>query len=98
MPEIQYIFGAVTTGIGLLISVVAFFLKRTIDKMDKRMKDQEDRTRELEEKLNNTVSQLPFLYVTREDFIRSTSSFERKLDKIHDMIATGLANGGIKND
>jgi len=78
----EYVFWAVTGGVGLLGSVVAYLLKRSIDKIDKRIQENEERTREQEDKLNKTVSDLPFLYTLREDFIRSTAAQDRKLDQI----------------
>lgn len=78
----EYIFWAVTGGIGLLGSVVAYLLKREIDKGDRRIAQNEERTREVESKLNKTIADLPFAYTLREDFIRVTANHDRKLDQI----------------
>ena len=78
----DYIFWAVTGGIGLLGSVVTYLLKREIDKSDKRIAQNEERTREVESKLNKTIADLPFAYTLREDFIRVTANHDRKLDQI----------------
>ena len=74
----EYVFWAVTGAVGLLISALAFFVKRGIDKKDARDK----RITEVEDKLNNAINQMPFLYTLREDFIRSNAQQNRKLDQI----------------
>ncbi len=64
-----------------------FFLKRNLDKIEKRMEKQEGQTYDLQEKLNKTISELPFLYTLREDFIRSTANHDRKLDQIISLLS-----------
>ncbi|MBR3795348.1 MAG: hypothetical protein IKK34_04890 [Clostridia bacterium] len=94
MLENKYVFWAITGAIGALCSAVAYFVKRNQDKMEKRMAAQEQRTREVEEKLNKTISDMPYLYTLREDFIRSTANHDRKLDQIISLLAKGgNANG-----
>ena len=73
----EYVFWAVTGAVGLLISALAFFVKRGMDK-----KEQDKRITEVEDKLNNTINQMPFLYTLREDFIRSSAQQTQKLDQI----------------
>ena len=36
----------------------------------------------MEDKLNNAINQMPFLYTLREDFIRSNAQQNQKLDQI----------------
>ena len=94
MLENKYVFWAITGAIGALCSAVAYFVKRNQDKMEKRIAAQEQRTREVEEKLNKTISDMPYLYTLREDFIRSTANHDRKLDQIISLLAKGgNANG-----
>lgn len=94
MLENKYVFWAITGAIGALCSAVAYFVKHNQDKMEKRMAAQEQRTREVEEKLNKTISDMPYLYTLREDFIRSTANHDRKLDQIISLLAKGgNANG-----
>lgn len=94
MLENKYVFWAITGAIGALCSAVAYFVKRNQDKMEKRMAAQEQRTREVEEKLNKTISDMPYLYTLREDFIRSTANHDRKLDQIISLLVKGgNANG-----
>ena len=78
----EYVFWAVTGAVGLLISALAFFVKRGMDKKDTRDKEQDKRITEVEDKLNNTINQMPFLYTLREDFIRSSAQQTQKLDQI----------------
>ena len=78
----EYVFWAVTGAIGLLISALTFFVKRGMDKKDARDKEQDKRITEVEDKLNNAINQMPFLYTLREDFIRSNAQQNQKLDQI----------------
>ena len=80
----EYVFWAVTGAVGLLISALTFFVKRGMDKKDTRDRDKEQdkRITEVEDKLNNTINQMPFLYTLREDFIRSSAQQTQKLDQI----------------
>lgn len=94
MLENKYVFWAITGAIGALCSAVAYFVKRNQDKMEKRMAAQEQRTREIEEKLNKTISDMPYLYTLREDFIRSTANHDRKLDQIISLLAKGGNSNG----
>lgn len=94
----DYIFWAVTGGIGLLGSVVTYLLKREIDKSDKRIAQNEERTREVESKLNKTIADLPFAYTLREDFIRVTANHDRKLDQIIALLSGSDRKGGTGND
>lgn len=94
----DYIFWAVTGGVGLLGSIVAYLLKRSIDKSDKRIQENEERMREVEDKLNRTIADLPFAYTLREDFIRVTANHDRKLDQIIAMLSANNSKGGTGND
>lgn len=79
----------------LLIGALGFFLKRWINDVkesqerihkenQESIKKTNERVDKLEEKLQATIEQLPYQYTLREDFIRSVSGLERKLDKILD--------------
>ena len=74
--------GRLQGAIGLLISALTFFVKRGMDKKDARDKEQDKRITEVEDKLNNAINQMPFLYTLREDFIRSNAQQNQKLDQI----------------
>lgn len=87
-----YVTWIITGVVGALCGAVVFFLKRGLDKTEKRLEKQETMTRDLEEKLNKTISDMPFLYTLREDFIRSTANHDRKLDQIISLL-TGSGKG-----
>lgn len=82
MWENKYVFWAVTGAAGLVISMLIYLLKREIAKGDERIRVQEKHIDAVEDKLNKTISDMPFLYTLREDFIRSTANHDRKLDQI----------------
>ncbi|CAH8249706.1 hypothetical protein WJ0W_006890 [Paenibacillus melissococcoides] len=44
---------------------------------------------ELKKELDDLRSDLPFIYTTREDFIRTMNNVDKKLDKIHDSMLGG---------
>ena len=92
MLENKYVYWVITTAIGLMVCAIGFFVKRTLDKNEKRMTAQEARTRDVEDKLNKTIADLPFLYTLREDFIRAQANHDRKLDQIITLLTRGGGN------
>lgn len=90
----NYVFWLVTGAIGLLGGAVIFFLKRGLDKFDKRLAKLEDHMHGVEDKLNETIANMPFIYTTREDFIRITASHDRKLDQIIALLTSNSQKGG----
>ena len=88
-----YVTWIITGVVSALCGAVVFFLKRGLDKTEKRLEKQETMTRDLEEKLNKTISDMPFLYTLREDFIRSTANHDRKLDQIISLLTTSSGKG-----
>lgn len=97
MPELlenKYIYWLITGAIALLGSAVIFFLKRELNKLDSRQKEQDNRINDVEDKLNKTISELPFLYTLREDHIRSMASHDRKLDQIISLLMKGGNQNG----
>ncbi len=115
---------AVPTVFSIVIGVIAFFAKRTINKRDKAREakdakweqDQqemkklitdgfktfreenekrhcktEDRIGKVEERLNETLRQLPEKYTLREDWMRFSSKIDIKLDNIQESILNVLA-------
>ncbi|WP_018750695.1 hypothetical protein [Paenibacillus sanguinis] len=71
------------------IGVIGFFLKSTLAEVKSQNKKTEERVDALEEKLENLKSDLPFIYTTREDFIRTMNNVDNKLEKIHDVLLKG---------
>lgn len=85
----QYIYWAVTGGISLLGGTLIYLIKRGLERNDRRIDAQEKHVQEVEDKLNKTISDMPFLYTLREDFIRSTANHDRKLDQIIELLTRG---------
>lgn len=85
----DYVYWAITGGVGLLVGAVTYLLKRGLDRTEKRIEENEEHTRSLEGKLNKTIGEMPFLYTLREDFIRANASHERKLDQIITLLTKG---------
>ena len=68
---------------GLALGVIAWYMKRDREEIDKKVGKQEERIdRLLKEKRGGPLS-----VVTRDDFIRTTTQIDQKLDKILDRIA-----------
>ena len=76
----------ITTGLGLLIALVSYLLKRSITQMERRDEEHDKAIKELDTKLNQTIKEMPYLYPLREDHIRAMASIERRLDKITDLL------------
>lgn len=73
----------------LVVGALTFFIKKTLDNLEKadktnadKISDVEDKISEVEEKINDLKADLPLLYVTREDFIRIMNRVEDKLDRL----------------
>lgn len=75
------------------IGVIGFFLKATFSEIKTKIKETDNRVDALEEKLENLKSDLPFIYTTREDFIRTMNNVDSKLEKIHDVLLKGGNHG-----
>lgn len=80
----------IQTLILLAIGAIAYFLKEMKKTIDERLEKNECRIEALEKEVNNLKSDLPFVYVLREDFIRTMANVERKLDDIYKLL---LVNG-----
>ena len=90
MMELSWILQTITT---LAIGAIGFFLKGTmadikegIEKNDLKVKEIEVKLSkdicELKNELNDLKSDLPFVYVLREDFIRSLNNVDTKMANI----------------
>ncbi|KFN07253.1 MULTISPECIES: ATP synthase subunit D [Paenibacillus] len=80
---------ATTLGIG----VIGYFLKTSMTEIKGQIKENAQRVDNLEKELDDLRSDLPFIYTTREDFIRTMNNVDKKLDKIHDSMIGGGRNG-----
>ena len=68
---------------GLALGVIAWYMKRDREEIDKKVGKQEERIDRLEKEMRGR----PVTYTTRDDFIRTTTQIDQKLDKILDRIA-----------
>ncbi len=75
------------------IGVIGYFLKSSMSEIKGQIKENAQRVSSLEKELDDLRSDLPFIYTTREDFIRTMNNVDKKLDKIHDSMIGGGRNG-----
>lgn len=66
----------------ITMGVLAFFMKRTLTELENSDKKNEDDIKSLKQTVNDLKSDLPMVYVLREDFIRSMNGMEQKLGQI----------------
>lgn len=76
----------VQTGTLLGIGAIGWFIKTAMADIKEKIKSNEGRVDQLEQKLENLKADLPFIYTTREDFIRTMNNVDKKLEKIHDVL------------
>ena len=69
--------------------VICFLLKRELGQMDQRHKDLLEQLKKVEEKLDRFITELPFKYTLKDDFVRTVARMENKLDKILDRLNPG---------
>lgn len=69
-------------GITLLMGALSWFVKRALDGQKIKDDQQDARIKELDDKLNSAIQQMPYLYVLREDFQRAVATQDKKLDNI----------------
>ena len=74
--------GLTMTGVG----IIGYFLKRTLAQLEERITKQEQRIDQLEKEMQAFINQLPFTYTLRDDFLRTVANFDKKLDKILDIL------------
>jgi hypothetical protein len=81
--QYAWLFQLATT---IAVGAVAYFLKELKKSIDVRFEKNETEIAQVKRELNDLKSDLPFIYTTREDFIRFTNNIEKKLDKIYEFI------------
>lgn len=88
--ELSWILQTMTT---LAVGAIAFFLKGTmadikngIQENDKKVKEIDckltEDIKELKEEISDLKSDLPFVYVLREDYIRSLNNVDTKMNNM----------------
>lgn len=86
---VQTIYAVYAVALGLIAYLLRDLKKSFEDKVKKNSSDIES----LQRDLSDLKSDLPFVYVMREDFVRAMATVEVKLDKIYDCIT----KGGVRN-
>ncbi len=87
----------------LAVAVFGFFIKRELKRLDDADKNNEQEIKEakkdldtkltdLKDDYNKYKAEMPFNFVTRDEFIRAMTNLDRKLDKIYDCIAKKGSN------
>lgn len=66
----------------LTVGALTFFIKKTLVTLEEADKKNAADIREVSKELNDLRSDLPLIYVTREDYIRIMNRVEDKLDKL----------------
>ncbi len=66
----------------LVVGALTYFIKKTLTGLESADKQNAEHIERVEEKLNDLKSDLPLVYVTREDYIRTMNRIEDKLDQI----------------
>ncbi|CAH8721367.1 hypothetical protein WDD9_006254 [Paenibacillus melissococcoides] len=79
----------IPTATMLGIGAIGYFLKNDDGRTQKRKSIKRSDVDELKKELDDLRSDLPFIYTTREDFIRTMNNVDKKLDKIHDSMLGG---------
>ncbi|WP_312938868.1 hypothetical protein [Oscillibacter sp.] len=66
----------------LVVGALTFFIKKTLTDLIAADKANAERIGKVEERLNDLKADLPLIYVTREDYIRTMNRVEEKLDRL----------------
>lgn len=85
---------AIICGVGSLICTIfmgllAFFMKRTLSSLEESDKKNAADIKAVAKDLADLKSDMPLVYVLREDFIRSMNSMEAKLDQAITLLVAG---------
>ena len=75
----------------LIVGVLSFFIKKTLATLEEADKKNATDIREVSKELSDLKSDLPLIYVTREDYIRIMNRVEDKLDKL--LYGAGVSRG-----
>lgn len=77
--ELTWILQTITA---LVIGVIGFFLKGTLTELKDGIKLNAGDIQKVKNELNDLKSDLPFVYVLREDFIRTLNNVDNKMNNI----------------
>lgn len=85
----------VVTGV---IALLVWSVQRNVAHMDNAIKSLGNRITDIEQKYNDLRADLPLLFVTREDYVRTLNAVDTKLDKQDSKLDRLLLKmGGDKN-
>lgn len=87
----KWFYWLVTGTIAAMWAALLYFVKRQRDADDNRFRAIEKRQEEDRERVNKLMTDLPILYVLREDHIRMMTAQNLKLDKVMDLQSQALA-------
>lgn len=82
----QWCFQLFITG---MLGWVAYFIKQNSSRIEEKNKSQDNKIEEVKQELADLKADLPLIYVTREDYIRTMNNVNDKLDKIYDKMMKG---------
>lgn len=85
----QWVFWGVTFAFTTMVGVIIHNARKANEIITKAIEELSDRMDKVEEKYTNLVAQMPLNYTLRDDFIRSMSGVEAKLNKILDRLPAG---------
>jgi len=81
--QIVALIGAVASIVcTVIVGALSFFIKKTFSDLECADRKNAEQIEDLKEKFNDLKSDLPLIYVTREDFIRIMNRVEDKLDQL----------------
>ena len=100
----EYTFWLVTGAIGLMIAALAWFIKRMIAEIEKKIEQSaeqnkgrfaaiEKRIDKQDERFDQMVKDLPKTYAYRDDLIRMSQNLDSRLDKIQDLLISMKKEG-----
>ena len=86
----KWFYWLVTGVIAAMWAALLYFVKRQRDADDAHFRAIEKRQEEDRERVNKLMTDLPILYVLREDHIRMMTAQNLKLDKVMDLQSQAL--------
>lgn len=72
--------------VGVLMGMVGFLLKDIRSSLKESEKDQKQELETLKRELGNFKTQVAHQYVHKDDYIRTTASFDKKMDDVFEAV------------
>lgn len=70
-----------------IIGIIGYFIKDKVKSLQEKDKKNEESINSLQKELIDFQKEMPFRYVTRDEFIRSITNIDSKLDKIYEKLS-----------